>query len=901
MKRCCFVALVFFCVVLPAMAERAPGTADFFVSPRGNDHWGGSLPEPRGDGRDGPFATIERARDAVREKLAGGYDGPITVMLRGGVYTLSAPLQFAPEDSGKPGKPVTYMAYPGEKPILSGGVTMSTWEDLGQGVFRARLDGFSPAERAGLRSLYIGGLRRPLARTPDAGAYHRIAAAVHYVKDPDTGKDLKSGKFAFRFHRGDMRAWPDLARADVVVLRNWESAMLPIRAVDESANTVLLSGPMKWEFRPNLRYYVEGLREDFDSPGEWWVDPDKGVVLYRPLPGETAENLVAVAPRLRQLLVVAGDPALGMRVEHLVFDGIAFRFADYTLPATGHSDWQAAVTIPAAIQLDGARDVTFRRCEVRNIGLYGLWMRRGCRNCRVEHCELTDLGAGGVRVGEAGIRSRPEERTSHCTVSNSFIHDGSKVYYGAIPVWIGQSSDNTISHNEICDFNYTGISVGWSWGFAPTTCHRNLIEYNHLHHLGRGVLYDMAAIYTLGISTGTVIRLNHIHDIWGFVEGYGAGGIYPDEGSSGLLIEKNLVYRTQNGGLTMHYGRDIVARNNIFALGQRSQIHLGRADKKSSQTLLRNIVYYQEGILFQRMSELTSDYNLYWNTQGPEAVRFPGGVDLAAWQKQGYDRHSLVADPLFMDPEHDDFRLRPGSPALRLGFEPFDISKAGLFGEAEWVARPRRIPRERKPLPVKKSPPPIPIVDNFDSTPVGEKPASVQVQGDYDGASVTVSDRRAVSDGRALCFVDAPGLKHSWEPHVYGFPNLVEGRARGDFDLWLGPGAIFAHEWRTNDTPYVPGPSLRIEADGRLMVAGREVVRVPREKWFHLSITAPLGKAADGTWHLEVRLPGETAPREFDLTCAKAFTACNWVVYISDGNEKSEIFLDNLRLEAQKP
>lgn len=891
-------ALVFGVLSAGEPAAWRPDQAAVFVAPGGKDVWSGRLAAPAADGTDGPFASIPRAQEAVRALLQKPDAGPVVVMLRGGRYELPEPVSFVPADSGSAQRPVVYTAYPGESPVLSGGTEVSAWTVLPDGSWRAPVPLTARSPR-GFRRLYVGGLRRPLARSPNEGEYFRVLAPRVGMKHPQTGEDMETSKSAFRYRAGDVQPWPRLSEVNAVVLRCWESAILPIWQVDETSHTVLFTGPMKWPFEPGQRYYVEGFREALDSPGEWWHDREADMLYYRPKPGETPETTRVVVPRLTELLVLKGDPAVGQFVEHVRFHGLAFRDTDDEVEAAGHSDWQAAVTIPAALMADGANDIAFLGCDVRNIGRYGIWFRRGCRDCRVEHCEITDLGAGGVRIGEEGVRQVVAEQTSFCTVHNCFIHDGGSVYYGAIPVWIGQSSDNRVSHNEICDFNYTGISVGWSWGYHPTTCHRNTIAYNHLYELGRGVLYDMAAIYTLGISTGTVIHHNHIHDIWGFVEGYGAGGIYPDEGSSGILIENNLVYRTQSGGLTVHYGRDLVARNNIFAFGQRSQIHLGRADKESSQTLERNLIYYEEGTLINRLSALVSDYNLYWHTGGAETVAFPNGVDLAGWQKAGYDAHSRIADPLFVDPAQDDFRLRPGSPALALGFVPFDVSTAGLTGEPEWVAKPKAIPRVRRKLPAAEAAPPVAIRDDYEDSPVGSAPAFVTVHGATDGAAIAVSDRRAAAGKRSLRFVDVAGLKETWNPHLFCYPHLTAGTAVGEFDLWLGPGAVFSHEWRTQDDPYVAGPSLRIDAEGRLSASGKELLVVPREAWLHLRLGAPLGSAATGAWSLSVTLPGQAKEQTFELACPARFRACHWVVYVSDADGPAELFMDNLVLEAR--
>jgi hypothetical protein len=161
---------------------------------------------------------------------------------------------------------------------------------------------------------------------------------------------------------------------------------------------------------------------------------------------------------------------------------------------------------------------------------------------------------------------------------------------------------------------------------------------------------------------------------------YGGWGIYTDEGSTDILIEKNLVYRTKTGGFHQHYGQENIVRNNIFALAREDQIQRSRMEPHISFTFERNIVYYRTGVLLGKNwsdDKFILDHNVYWNAVG-DPVTFPGGLTLEQWQARGFDKNSLIADPRFVNPEEGDFRLKDDSPALKLGFEPFDYTKAGV-------------------------------------------------------------------------------------------------------------------------------------------------------------------------------------------------------------------------------
>jgi hypothetical protein len=205
---------------------------------------------------------------------------------------------------------------------------------------------------------------------------------------------------------------------------------------------------------------------------------------------------------------------------------------------------------------------------------------------------MRDLGAGGVKIGDP-IGTAAGSTTATATGAN-VVHGNSIVqtgrqYPGAVAIWIGPSFDNLVSHNTIIDTRYTGISVGWQWGYAATTSGRNRIIANALLNIGNCELADLGGIYTLGPAPGTVIADNLISEVRGY-RGLGAGawGIYNDEGSSDLRVENNVVLGTDSGAYHLHFGRNLLLQNNLFALGGQSEVTVTRSDPEHTRLLLRN-------------------------------------------------------------------------------------------------------------------------------------------------------------------------------------------------------------------------------------------------------------------------------------------------------------------------
>jgi len=666
---------------------------DFFVSPHGNDAWSGRLSDP--STTDGPFATLERARDAIRAlRRTQRLQIPVRVTIRSGTYYLDSPLKFGPEDSGTEQAPVVYSAAAGEKVVLSGGRRLENgrWGEVnGRKVWVVNIADVK-AGTWRFRQLFVNGERRPRTRLPKQGEY-RIKSLPGY-----TGDFLRSPTKQFVYAPGDIvPTWRNLRDVEIVGITRWIDNRLLIESVSEQTRTVTFDRPSLFALlsgsKPGL-YWVENVFEALDTPGQWYLDCPRGVLYYLSLPGEEMPSAEIIAPRLPQVVRVVG--LAGASVHDLHFEGLIFAHTEWQPPADYASSLQAGIDVPGALLFDYAERCAVTDGGIEHIGNYGVEVNVGCADIEIAHNHITDIGAGGIRIGhffswetddsgqltERGLQRKaamPQGPHSHrITVADNEIAHCGRFTPEAVGVFVGDNANNKIIHNHIYDLFYSGISVGSVQDFGPSQAMGNSIEYNHVHDVGQGMLSDLAGIYTCS-TPGSRIAYNIVHDV--VRREYGGWGIYTDEGSHDLLIQKNLVYRCQDGALFAHHNHNITAENNIFAFNHAAQVDRGGIGG-FELTCRRNLIYYLEG---KAVGDYGSgncgrdvcvfDRNLYWNASSKPVLFANKGF--SEWQAVGQDKDSLIADPLFVDPEHGDFRLRPGSPAAQIGFEPWDMSDIG--------------------------------------------------------------------------------------------------------------------------------------------------------------------------------------------------------------------------------
>jgi len=687
-----------------------------YVRPDGDDRASGES--------DAPLASLMGARDRLRQlRREGCLPAPCEVIFEDGHYAMTEPVEFSPEDSGR----IVFRAKTPGKAVFDGSEVVTGWELCevnGVSAWRVRLTGFH-AERRFCRTLWANGRMCRRARFPKFDPTTKEGREkVFRVAEQRPMADhnpLKHNDYLFKPDPADpIRDWASLYDAEVVVLHYWTDERLtqPRLRSDgwiESSRCSTFCYREDWK-TDRARYYIDNLFEALTDPGEWYFHSEEETLYYIPAEGESPENTEIRIPVLRSFIRLQGVPynrdkrmgdIHGTRlVEGLSFEGLVFQRSDWrhvnprmlfhdAIPEPERplaANVQAAMHVPGAVDCFCASNCALIDCTVREVGSYAVDIREGCRGIRVASCTFDRLGAGGVKVHGAELDEAGWARTGHCTVTDCLISNAGLIFHSGIGVMLGSTFENIVANNRIEDLFYSGISVGWSWGYKETITRDNEILFNRIRNIGQGLLSDMGAIYCLGVQPGTRIKGNHINDVR--ICSYGGWGVYLDEGSSGIVVEENLVYGTERPPFFLHFGRENIVRNNILMARECGCVGVGRSEGHVGVNLYQNILITGNGLLYSRRpgNEISAIVhglsNLVWSPEG-NPIHCPGdsedgeeSLSLEELQGKGVECSSLCADPgltRFSWERLDelDWTLPPGSPAARLGFQNVDWNACG--------------------------------------------------------------------------------------------------------------------------------------------------------------------------------------------------------------------------------
>ena len=565
----------------------------FYVAPIGNDNNDGSF--------EAPFKTLFKAQKAVRE-INSNMTGDVVVCLRGGTYQLSNTLSFNNLDGGKNGHYVRYRNYPGETPLVTGGIPIDGWtlHDEKNNIWAA------PNVEARFRQLYVNGKKAIRARQPnlkDNGDHNFFRLA----KVDTFGK-------GFNVYSEQVANWNQLEKVEMHLMIAWAESILRINKITNKGNIskIEVQEPehtMIWRRKyPMLGtafssnpprqqcFYFENAYEFIDQEGEWYLDEKENVLYYKAREGEDLTKSLVVAPRLETLVSIQGENTSN-KVGYITIEGITFAHTNFTLPSEkGYMDLQAGMyhldvldeypgyplssnrfllKRPASgVRVENAHHIRIEKNIFAQMAMTGLDFVSGTNDDMIQGNIFTDLGAAGIMIGkfsqddntEIHEAYNPSDRAEICTrdtIKNNYIHHVTTESQGSVGIGAGYPRDIVIEHNELAYMNYSGISVGFGWTTAPTAMNNNHINWNRIHHVSQ-LLADCGPIYTLSNQgEGGQILYNYISDIsasqWA---DYWVLPIYLDEGSSGFEVAYNVYDRAPNGNAANNAGYNYCHDNN---------------------------------------------------------------------------------------------------------------------------------------------------------------------------------------------------------------------------------------------------------------------------------------------------------------------------------------------------
>lgn len=652
---------------------------DLVVSSDGNDENPGT--------EEMPLKTPEGAKEKLKNVDA---DTDITVWFKAGTYTIKEKITFNASDR----KNVTYRSIPGEDVVFTGSKEISDWHDgeiNGVKALVADVD----TDEIYFRSLFNGEKRLPVSVWPKEGCFTANGADIEDALYPEDTTSYFKLHTAFYAKKNEIMDFANVRDVNVRIMHYWCDDILPLSSVDVNTGRIEVRKPSAMTINPDDNYVYENVREAVSQPGEWYLDRAEKKLYYIPCDGETAENLVLSAPVTDSFFEMNG-------AENITFSGIRFIDTDWNFVSGTLNIWpidrtnplldkmeyegthpQASYEVPAAITIKDSQNINFENCIFRSISDTAVMFRGTSQNCGVNACYFDEIGGNAVFVN--GTYAIPAV-TKNISITNCEINEYGRIYNHSIGVLVCQASDCVIENNEIHDGWYTGVSVGWVWGYGQNPTDNIQVKNNLIYNIGNGWLSDMGGIYTLGIQPNTVLSGNVIYNVgcYGGKQGYGGWGIYLDEGSSEILVENNLVYDCSSEAFHQHYGRDNMIRNNIFAFGGEGVFRISRNEEHNSLFLENNILVSDDRVMYSRTTDLdwfVDNNNLYWDYShrtvysGYSMNLFDrkGIVDMVG---RGYYNNAVFENPVFKDAENRDFTLAENSPALKTGFKPFEY-KAG--------------------------------------------------------------------------------------------------------------------------------------------------------------------------------------------------------------------------------
>ena len=610
----------------------------FYVALNGNDGNAGT--------KEHPFATITRARDAVRGQIRQGLREPITVLVKEGVY-YTGNITLDETDSGTEEFPITYEAV--GNVVLNGGIQLCArmFEPLtreeksrlhglaAENVLRVDLHKLGISRRdygemcvtgshhTGDRydgavlsplwcELFVNDMRQTIARYPNEGFLYTEAP----VREGDGLESKITGKVIYRY---TLEEWEkkrnpvsdiygldaDTAKraATWKTLRdvwmfgyptwNWAGMSTPIVRIDGEKGEMETQMVSRYGMKSHAPYYFYNVFEELDTPGEWYLNRDTGFLyLYPPCPLSEAEITLSLLT----------ESILTMKnVSYVRIKGLTF-----------------SATRADALTLTG-NHLTVENCTVKNIAENAMVIKGD--HIRVCGCEMHHLGRGGVVIdGGDRVTLTP----SYNILENNHVHHISEIFTTYQPAFSLNGVGNLCRNNLIHDSTHMAIYFSGN---------DHVIEYNEIHDVCK-TADDSSAVYAgRDYSTqGTVIRFNYFHDIKSVAKNeVGVYAVYCDDNLGKCTIVQNVFVRCQSA-LLLHGGHNMTFRGNVIA----------EACPKTKNALLFGRYHYwddllPEGLHMKRLNEVPWQSEIWLKA-------YPQIAEYLSWHPEHEQRFPHYAD-----------------------------------------------------------------------------------------------------------------------------------------------------------------------------------------------------------------------------------------------------------------
>jgi hypothetical protein len=699
---------------------------EIYIANNGNDTGLGS--------KTNPVKTLEKALEIALPFLG---KEEVNIWLLEGTYHLKKTIEITSEYSGTKEYPLTISAYNGKMVVAKGSIVLSDlkWELYKDGIYKTQIN-----QEIDFNQLFVNNERQIRARFPNYDYENPLRGGKGYQFVTDGSNHRLDTWFGFDPEKFTKKKWknPETGIVHAFQSHNWGNMMYRIKGVDRKANKVLL-GEGGWQLQrdhgigagrgSSSPFYIENIFEELDVPGEWFFDKKNSTLYYYPFEDIDLKNANVELVVLKDLIQLKGSKE--KPVQYITINGLEFTQSQTTFMDTyeplARGDW--AIHRGGAIFMEGAENCTVSNCNFQYVGGNGVFMSKYNRNNKVLNSRFFHTGESGVcfvgsseavrwfatwddqdiygkRWGdmrenmdlEAGPKT--PDYPKDCVVENCMMYEIGDYGKQTSGVIISMSHKITVSHCDVYNIPRAGITINdGTWG-------GHIIEYNDIWETvresgehgpfnswgrerfwlsGKGDGQMIKEQVLLDAIDPTIIRNNRISN---FRKSLSAGNwtIDLDDGSSNYHIYNNL---SLGSTLKLRDGYFRKVWNNIHVSAVPIGWHCWPSE--SGDEFYNNITIIAGAVEGSEIPTLeyikparlpdakmgeNIDNNLYYNINKPK-TRISKEFTLKAWKKTGNDVHSVFEDPLFVDPANGNYQVKENSPALKVGFQNFDMTDFG--------------------------------------------------------------------------------------------------------------------------------------------------------------------------------------------------------------------------------